>query len=109
MKEVMKGYSIKEDGIPLFKYTEGCEDAGDQQYLGSIGPMADLKSRLLIDYGGQVRTVGSVIEDYNSRNLYYLDKNVKTALRELIRDKKIQALSVVQRRNSLPDSVRIQF
>lgn len=91
MKETMAKYCNQfEDGIPLYVYIEGYENKTDILNLNIIGPKEDLKNSMMNDFSKKVVSVRNIIDFYNELGLFYIEKNIRSALIELESENRIE-------------------
>jgi len=84
MKDVMAGFSLKQEGIPRYVYIEGLNDTAEQLFFQPAGPMHVLKARICKMIGKRVISVGQILNEVDDKGLVYTTQNVKTALKLLV-------------------------
>jgi three-Cys-motif partner protein len=106
MKDVMAGFSVKEQGVPSFEY-----NPADERYPALFEysrPLDDLSNILLKEFAGKSLTM---VEIYDTHNVgtRFIKKNYKHALMELERESKITTEPAAEKRRSgtFADHVRV--
>lgn len=89
IKDVMSQYSIKEEGISKYIYTEGAEGVGEQFLIPGFGPMQLLKNQLMKEFQGRTVQVSELIDNCHKIEWPYTGKNLKAALMLLESEGKI--------------------
>lgn len=112
MKDVMAGFSLKQEGIPGYVYIEGLKDSGEQLSFLTAGPMNDLKSLICEMIGKRVMSVGQTIDEVDDRGLAYTSQNVKAALKLLVNQRFLCAQHPQGkgiRKDTMPDQVLLSL
>ena len=114
--EIMKGIMANEStsdeqGVPSFEYNPA-DFLPKQTLLFQLSkPLDDLKDEILVNYKGQEITMKYLYEDHNV-DTRYIKKNYKEALKDLLNDGKIDAISPTgkpPRKGTFGDNIKITF
>jgi three-Cys-motif partner protein len=109
MKDIMaKESSTTEQGVPSFEYNPATQY---QPFLFEISrPLDELEDMLLDEFAGQTLTMAEVYKRHHVGKRY-IDKNYKTALKNLEQQGKIvtNPPSSKRRKNTMAATVRITF
>lgn len=97
IKEVMSKESIKVDGIAQYVYIESSEVSAEQLGLDVVGPMGELKEKLLVRFRNSRHKIVDLIETCHKEAWKYTEKNIKDALKLLERDSKKKIVVVPPR------------
>lgn len=110
MRNIMAGFSLKDEGIPRYVYIEGSDRCYDQLYFKDISPMQLLKDRVLTIVGESEMPVGSIVDAVDESDWNYTAKNVKTAVEMLAEEDRLKATHPAGktiRKNTMPDQVLV--
>ena len=94
IKEVMSKESIKVDGISQYVYIESGEVSAEQLGLNVVGPMGELKEKLLARFRNSRCKIVDLIETCHKEAWKYTEKNIKDALK-LIEKESVNKIVVV--------------
>ena len=110
MRDIMAGFSLKDEGIPRYVYIEGSDTCYEQLHFKGISPMQLLKDRVLLIVGESEKAVGSIVDEIDESEWNYTAKNVKTAVMTLVKEEFLKAVHPVGkiiRKNTMPDQVLV--
>lgn len=108
MRNIMAGFSLKDEGVPRYVYIEGSEQCYDQLYFEGMSPMRVLKDHILRKIGDSKKCVGMIVDEIDETDWIYTEKNVKTALIQLVEGHSLNATHPEGKRirpNTMPNRV----
>ncbi len=109
MKGIMaKESSTEEQGVPSFTYSPA--DATMPLLLGLQRPLDELEGMLLQDFAGQEISMENIYEQH-SVDTPYIEKNYKSALREMENKEliSVRSLKGTRRRNTFANHLLVKF